>query len=91
VPAPEQTEAFQIREHPGQGGEWVVWGKQAAHGEVAHVHGEVRGVQAHGLGEGWEYPFRFSESGTVSGGNTLEATFAGRKVLTTPTKCAEMA
>jgi hypothetical protein len=40
------------------------------------------------VGEGWEYPFRLSESGTVSGGNTLEATSAGRKILTTPTKCA---
>jgi hypothetical protein len=39
------------------------------------------------LGGGWEYPFRLSESGTVSGGNTLEATSAGWKVLTTPTKC----
>jgi hypothetical protein len=38
--------------------------------------------------EGWEYPFRLSESGTVSGGNTLEATSAGWKVLITPTKCA---
>jgi hypothetical protein len=37
--------------------------------------------------EGWEYPFRLSESGTVSGGNTPKATSAGRKVLTTPTKC----
>jgi hypothetical protein len=40
------------------------------------------------VGEGWEYPFRLSESGTISGGNTLKATSAGRKVLTTPTKCA---
>jgi hypothetical protein len=38
------------------------------------------------VGEGWEYPFRLSESGTVSGKNALEATSAGRKVLTTPTK-----
>jgi hypothetical protein len=36
------------------------------------------------VGEGWEYPFRLS---TVSGENTLKATSAGRKVLTTPTKC----
>jgi hypothetical protein len=40
------------------------------------------------VGEGWEYPFRLSESGTVSGENALEATSASWKVLTTPTKCA---
>jgi hypothetical protein len=40
------------------------------------------------LGEGWEYPFRLSENGTVSGGNTPEATSTGRKLLTTPTKFA---
>jgi hypothetical protein len=39
------------------------------------------------VGEGWEYPFKLSKSCTVSGGNTSEATSAGWKVLTTPTKC----
>jgi hypothetical protein len=37
--------------------------------------------------EGWEYPFRLSGTCTVSGEDTLEATSAGWKVLTTPTKC----
>jgi hypothetical protein len=40
------------------------------------------------VGEGWEYPFRLSESYTVSGENTPEANSAGWKVLPTPTKCA---
>jgi hypothetical protein len=39
------------------------------------------------IGEGWEYPFRLSETCTVSGEDTPETTSAGWKVLTTPTKC----
>jgi hypothetical protein len=39
------------------------------------------------IGEGWEYPFRLNETCTVSGEDTLGATSAGWKVLTTPTKC----
>jgi hypothetical protein len=38
------------------------------------------------VGEGWEYPFRLSENSKWE--NALEATSAGWKVLTTPTKCA---
>ncbi|KAJ7795535.1 hypothetical protein B0H14DRAFT_3158593 [Mycena olivaceomarginata] len=36
------------------------------------------------VGEGWEYPFRLSVSGTESGENAPRATSAGRELLTTP-------
>ncbi|KAJ7839250.1 hypothetical protein B0H14DRAFT_2588101 [Mycena olivaceomarginata] len=40
------------------------------------------------VGEGWEYPFRLSESGTESGENAPRATSPGWELLTTPSKCA---